>query len=128
MAMESAADAPKAEAAPRLRMAQDDIEPGIAETIVESAQQVMAIGSDLAEIVDRVPWAGQVQLAAALDLMGVAVTAMFACVDEGCDMEGLKLSPIESRPRGPNRDLILKCRHDPPHCWDRTGTKIVCPP
>lgn len=115
-----------ATATPRLRTAPGKTETEIAARVVKAAQEVMAIGSNLGEIVDRLPLASQVQLAAALDLMGIAVTAMYACVDEGCDVGGLKLSPIESRP-GPNRDLILKCRHKPPHCWDRTGKNIACP-
>jgi len=122
-----AAAAGAAQPVRRLRAMRGDVESEFIEKIMEAARQVQEIGSGLGEIADRLPLTSQVQLTSALDLMGIAVTAMFACVDKKCDWDGLPPSPIESRPRGPNRDLIQRCRHDPPHCWDGNDKNIPCP-
>jgi hypothetical protein len=34
---------------------------------------------------------------------------------------------INTRPQGPDGELIMRCEHDPAHCWSFTGKQIACP-
>jgi hypothetical protein len=58
--------------------------------------------------------------------MALAAASSADVVDAKCNLAAGAVE-IESRPDGPNNDLILRCRHDPPHCWTYTGTSIKCP-
>lgn len=58
--------------------------------------------------------------------MALAGTSSAGPVDVKCNL-AVGAVEIESRPDGPNNDLILRCRHDPPHCWTYTGTSMKCP-
>jgi hypothetical protein len=58
--------------------------------------------------------------------MALAGTSSAAAVDIRCDLAAGAVD-IESRPDGPNNDLILRCRHDLAHCWTCIGTSMKCP-
>ena len=61
----------------------------------------------------------------AVNALGVAATAVFAAIDASCDIDQPPTRLI-TRPRGPDRRLITRCEHDPPHCWEGT-VYVDCP-
>jgi hypothetical protein len=83
-----------------------------------AANRIVALAQGL-------PSGSVVQALTAVQALGLASTAILACLDERCDLAQPPTS-IDSRPRGTNHNLIKRCQHDPPHCWDGT-VFIDCP-
>jgi|SRR6266487_3870233 len=65
-------------------------------------------------------------LATAMDALGASVTALFASVDIKCTLAEPP-SEVDTRPRGPDNEMVTKCFHEPAHCWSGAGKYVVCP-
>ncbi|WP_167104984.1 hypothetical protein [Mycobacterium sp. DL592] len=68
------------------------------------------------------------QLALSLELIGLTTSILLACIDTKCNLDSNSApSEVDRRPRGSSNDMITRCHHDPPHCWDYNGKYIECP-
>lgn len=96
----------------------------------QALPQLGLVGDQLASIIGsgRRGFLADAQIALILQLLGAAMSALLASVNTKCDLDpSIAPTDIDARPRGPNNNLILRCRHNPPHCWDGSGTSIACP-
>jgi hypothetical protein len=102
---------------------------------VEVAGAVETAFGDLTQVADRLSQARAgtenarvgVQIEQALDGVTLAVNALLASADIKCT---LAQPPVEvnTRPRGPNGEMITRCFHAPAHCWNGIGNRITpCP-
>jgi hypothetical protein len=96
----------------------------------EALPQLGRVGDQLASIFGS----GQrgvladAQIALILQLVGATMSALLLSVNTKCNLDPSRgPTDIDARPRGPNNNLILRCRHNPPHCWDGSGISITCP-
>ncbi len=59
--------------------------------------------------------------------LALAVNAMFASADVKCTL-AQPPEDVRTRSSGPDGDMVTKCFHDPPHCWDGGGHRVnPCP-
>jgi hypothetical protein len=106
----------------------DDYE--LAQIASEALPQLGLVGDQLASIIGsgRRGLFADAQIALTLQLVGATMSALLASVNAKCDLDpSIGPTDIDARPRGGNNNLILRCRHNPPHCWDGNGTSIACP-
>jgi hypothetical protein len=102
---------------------------------LRSTWDVGEVVEDISRVKDRLvtveaehPETGRaLHLEHAVSGLALAVNAMFASADVKCTL----LEPPEdvvTRSAGPDGDMITKCFHDPPHCWDGNGRRLKpCP-
>jgi hypothetical protein len=81
--------------------------------------------TQIAALTRNAPALSAVKALTAIQSLGLASTALLACIDTKCDLDQPP-EPMDVRPRGTDHRLITRCKHDPPHCWE--GTQFVeCP-
>ncbi|WP_326546493.1 hypothetical protein QGN32_23210 [Mycolicibacterium sp. ND9-15] len=110
------------------RATHDDVE--LEQIVLDGLPQLGLVGERLAGILGT-GWRGveaDAQIALALQLLGVTMSALLAAGNIKCDLDpSIAPTEIDVRPRGANNSLIFRCRHNPPHCWDAGGSSIACP-
>lgn len=99
---------------------------GWGEQVEQVAGDLVYIADGLAELVRRSSGPRTVQLRSAVYSLGNAITALCAAADIECNITQPPAS-VDTRPRGPNDDMITRCTHNPAHCWNGTGVKMACP-
>jgi hypothetical protein len=107
-------------------IASADVDARTAASVFELTLDLNLAANRIAALARDVPPRSAVQALAAVQALGLASTALFACLDQQCDLDQ-PLASMDIRPRGPDHKLIARCQHDPPHCWEGT-VFIDCPP
>jgi hypothetical protein len=92
----------------------------------QAAGDLVGIADGLAELARQSSGPRTVQLRSAVYALGNAVSALCAAADIECNIVQPP-APVDTRPRGPNNDMVTQCTHDPTHCWDGIGINITCP-
>jgi len=94
--------------------------------ILARAWQLLEVGDQLGRLVNELPDESALHMVAGLQGLGLSVSAMFAAADIECNIVQPP-KPVDTRPRGANKAMVTRCRHNPAHCWDGQGNYISCP-
>jgi hypothetical protein len=103
-----------------------EFEGEVADTIFASAWRLLEVGDRLGQTVNELPDESASHMMTALEALGLSVSAMFAAADIECNL-AQPPKAVDTRPRGANKAMVTRCRHNPPHCWDGHGDYITCP-
>jgi hypothetical protein len=90
-------------------------------TIGELTDRIVALESGGEEAEPKVAS----YLAEARSNLVLAASAVLASVDYKCNL-ATPPEDIRARP-GPNGNMVHRCFHKQPHCWDGTWSLITCP-
>lgn len=105
-------------------------DPELADIVIEALPSLGWLGNRLSRIAgdESRGTLKDSQLALTLELLGATTSSLFACVDTKCNLDPTSPpSEVDRRPRGPNKSMISRCHHNPPHCWNNSGEFIECP-
>jgi hypothetical protein len=62
-----------------------------------------------------------------LRLVGDALALLLEAPDIKCTLDGKEPVPIHTRPEGPDGRMVMRCEHEPSHCWNLDGVRVECP-
>jgi hypothetical protein len=94
--------------------------------VIESRRQVVGL---LAELSDpRIVELNLIDTDRIISVLQTALLAFAAANDIKCTADGKEPVDLHTRPEGPDGEMIMRCEHDPSHCYSYgEGHRISCP-